>query len=97
MQDITSFLDPTSPRLRALGGGRFDQQQAPSPEWADFGSYVFMLARCVLPVSSAQFTDNYGKLVWYVSPGVSYGLQVTLEGLGCLFTLCQHVDRAAQG
>ena len=46
MQDIQSFLNPASPRLRALGGGRFDQHQAPSPEWAAFGSFLFMLPRC---------------------------------------------------
>ncbi|KAK9847737.1 hypothetical protein WJX84_001736 [Apatococcus fuscideae] len=48
MQDIQSFLDPSSPRLRALGGGRFDQRQSPSREWAEFGSYIFMLPRLEL-------------------------------------------------
>jgi isochorismate synthase/2-succinyl-5-enolpyruvyl-6-hydroxy-3-cyclohexene-1-carboxylate synthase/2-succinyl-6-hydroxy-2,4-cyclohexadiene-1-carboxylate synthase/O-succinylbenzoate synthase len=37
------FLSESSPAVRVLGGGRFDPQQAPAPEWASFGSYCFVL------------------------------------------------------
>lgn len=37
------FLSESSPRVRVLGGGRFDPQQAPAPEWASFGSHCFVL------------------------------------------------------
>jgi len=46
VQGIQAFLSQDSPRVRALGGARFDSQGRPSQEWQDFGSYLFMLPRC---------------------------------------------------
>jgi hypothetical protein len=45
VQEIQSFLSEDSPRVRALGGARFDSQGQPSDEWQEFGSYCFMLPR----------------------------------------------------
>ncbi|DBA90082.1 TPA: hypothetical protein ACH3X1_003401 [Trebouxia sp. C0004] len=45
VQEMSSFLSPDHPRLRVLGGTRFNTSQPPHPEWADFGSYCFMLPR----------------------------------------------------
>lgn len=45
MRSIQAFLSPEAPRIRALGGSRFDDSRLPSQEWQDFGSYYFMLPR----------------------------------------------------
>ncbi|KAK9841086.1 hypothetical protein WJX84_008308 [Apatococcus fuscideae] len=72
MQDIQSFLNPASPRLRALGGGRFDQQQVPSPEWADFGSFIFMLPRLEL-MEAAGCSLLACTLAWGPAGGLGSG------------------------
>lgn len=46
--DVQRFLSPASPRLRAFGGARFDPGAAPAPEWAEFGSYCFLIPRLEL-------------------------------------------------
>lgn len=33
-------------RVRAFGGARFNAAQAPAAEWAEFGSYCFLIPRC---------------------------------------------------
>ena len=48
VQEMSGFLSTAHPRLRVLGGTRFNTIQEPQPEWADFGSYCFMLPRSVL-------------------------------------------------
>ena len=45
---MSGFLSTAHPRLRVLGGTRFITVQEPQPEWADFGSYCFMLPRSAL-------------------------------------------------
>lgn len=45
VQEMSGFLSAAHPRLRVLGGTRFNTVQEPQPEWADFGSYCFMLPR----------------------------------------------------
>ncbi len=45
---MEAFLSAASPRVRLLGGTRFDGCTAPSPEWAAFGSYCFLLPRLEL-------------------------------------------------
>lgn len=52
--EMSNFLSPAQPRLRALGGSRFNTSQTPAPEWAEFGSYCFMLPRCSLHSVSAS-------------------------------------------
>ena len=37
------FLSPACPRVRVIGGTRFNPDQQPAPEWAAFGSYCFAL------------------------------------------------------
>ncbi|KAK9806829.1 hypothetical protein WJX72_004058 [[Myrmecia] bisecta] len=45
VQDVQRFLSPSAPRVRALGGMRFNAEQSPSPEWREFGSYCLMIPR----------------------------------------------------
>ena len=42
---IQAFLSADEPRIRALGGARFDSSRDPSQEWQEFGSFLFMLPR----------------------------------------------------
>ena len=48
MQGIQAFLSVDSPRVRVLGGARFDPLGSPSKEWQEFGAYFFMLPRYAL-------------------------------------------------
>lgn len=45
--DMQRFLVGAAawPRIRAFGGSRFHAEQAPSPEWREFGSYCFLIPR----------------------------------------------------
>ncbi|MEW5311204.1 MAG: hypothetical protein WDW38_002939 [Sanguina aurantia] len=43
VQQMQRFLSPDEPRIRVLGGTRFNPQVASSAEWAAFGSYCFTL------------------------------------------------------
>ena len=45
VQSMQRFLSKTQPRIRALGGARFEPQEAHSVEWEGFGSYMFMIPR----------------------------------------------------
>lgn len=46
---MAPFLSEAAPRVRVLGGARFDgREAAPSHEWAPFGSYCFLLPRLEL-------------------------------------------------
>lgn len=45
MRDMQRFLSAASPRVRAFGGARFDATQQPAAEWAEFGSYCFLIPR----------------------------------------------------
>ncbi|KXZ52491.1 hypothetical protein GPECTOR_9g535 [Gonium pectorale] len=40
---LQRFLSPDQPRVRIMGGVRFDPRRAPGPEWAPFGSHCFVL------------------------------------------------------
>ncbi|GFR45865.1 hypothetical protein Agub_g7316 [Astrephomene gubernaculifera] len=40
---LQRFLSPDQPRVRILGGVRFDLRRQPDPEWAPFGSHCFVL------------------------------------------------------
>ena len=43
MAGMQRFLSPSCPRVRVLGGMRFNPQQAPDVEWEAFGSHCFLL------------------------------------------------------
>lgn len=47
VHDMQRFLaaSAANPRVRAFGGARFNAAQVPAPEWAEFGSYCFMIPR----------------------------------------------------
>ena len=45
LEAIQSFLSPESPRIRALGGSRFDTSRNAAEEWKEFGSYYLTLPR----------------------------------------------------
>lgn len=45
VQSVQRFLSPSQPRIRALGGARFEPQENSSPEWTGFGSYMFIIPR----------------------------------------------------
>lgn len=49
VRDMQRFLaaSAANPRVRAFGGARFNAGQAPASEWAEFGSYCFMIPRWV--------------------------------------------------
>ena len=40
---VQRMLSEAQPRVRVLGGARFDARQAPAPEWRPFGSFCFLL------------------------------------------------------
>ncbi len=48
MQGMEVFLSAANPRVRALGGTRFNGASQPSPEWQAFGSFCFMIPRLEL-------------------------------------------------
>lgn len=48
MQGMEAFLSAANPRVRALGGTRFNGASQPSPEWQAFGSFCFMIPRLEL-------------------------------------------------
>ena len=50
------FLSTGAPRTRALGGLRFDAVREPAPEWAAFGSFLFVLP--LLELSEARLAPN---------------------------------------
>ncbi|KAF5837293.1 hypothetical protein DUNSADRAFT_4556 [Dunaliella salina] len=43
VKQMQRFLSPDQPRVRILGGTRFNSGQTPSPEWQTFGAYLFVL------------------------------------------------------
>ncbi|KAK9837268.1 hypothetical protein WJX81_002656 [Elliptochloris bilobata] len=45
---IQAFLSEGAPRVRALGGSRFDPAAAPAREWAPFGAFCMLLPRLEL-------------------------------------------------
>lgn len=48
MRDMQRFLGASGPgalRVRAFGGARFNTAQQPGEEWAEFGSYCFLIPR----------------------------------------------------
>ena len=48
VRDMQRFLGasgPGAPRVRAFGGARFNTAQQPGEEWAEFGSYCFLIPR----------------------------------------------------
>lgn len=75
VQEMANFLSTAHPRLRVLGGSRFNTSQTPATEWAEFGSYCFMLPRycCnndVLCCSCSGFTDHVEFLcTWLAACG----------------------------
>ena len=58
VQEMSGFLSTAHPRLRVLGGTRFNTIQEPQPEWAEFGSYCFMLPRSALIVIQCDETAD---------------------------------------
>jgi hypothetical protein len=56
MRDMQRFLAgaAAAPRIRAFGGARFNTGQLPAAEWAEFGSYCFMIPRWVSGCLSVQ-------------------------------------------
>ena len=69
LQAIQSFLSPESPRIRALGGSRFDTSRNAAEEWKEFGSYYLTLPRSgfthALIVISKILTRR--RLFWWAS------------------------------
>ena len=48
MRGVQAFLSEGAPRVRALGGARFDPGAAPAAEWAPFGAFCLLLPRLEL-------------------------------------------------
>lgn len=53
MAGMQRFLAPSAPRVRVLGGMRFNAQQRGAPEWEPYGSYCFLLPQL-------EFTESAG-------------------------------------
>ena len=51
MASCARFLCPSQPRVRVLGGTRFDPLQTPAAEWEQFGSFCFLLPQVELTES----------------------------------------------
>jgi hypothetical protein len=47
------MLATSGSRVRAYGGARFDAGRTPAPEWAEFGTYTFVLPRWDIAVSAS--------------------------------------------
>ena len=59
--DMQRFLGAAgAQRVRAFGGGRFDAEQMPAPEWAEFGSFCFLIPRCGRVHCSSSRSDCAG-------------------------------------
>lgn len=65
VHEMSGFLSTAYPRLRVLGGTRFNTAQEPQPEWAEFGAYCFMLPRSAVvpaPPLAQVCTAIFAKL-----------------------------------
>ena len=60
VRDMQRFLGAGATRVRAFGGARFNAAQAPAPEWAEFGSYCFLIPRCA-GGGAAEVCDMYAS------------------------------------
>jgi len=60
---VQRMLSEAQPRIRVLGGTRFDAQQAPAAEWAPFGSFCFLLPQ-VEYLEAANCTLLSLNLAW---------------------------------
>ena len=67
---MEAFLSSAAPRVRVLGGTRFDGAGAHAPEWAAFGSYCFLLPRLEL-LEAAGCCLLSCTLAWRESVGPS--------------------------
>uniref|UniRef100_A0A1D2A6W6 isochorismate synthase n=2 Tax=Auxenochlorella protothecoides TaxID=3075 RepID=A0A1D2A6W6_AUXPR len=56
LHGMQRFTSAAAPRVRALGGSRFDAQRGLSPEWAAFGTFTFL-------IPSVEVTDVGGALL----------------------------------
>ena len=88
LRRMEAFLSAAAPRVRVLGGTRFDGAGAPAPEWAAFGSYCFLLPRLELLEASGCCLLSC-TLAWRESVGssekcasVAFFLTATMRILG---------------
>ncbi len=70
LRRMEAFLSSAAPRVRVLGGTRFDGAGAHAPEWAAFGSYCFLLPRLEL-LEAAGCCLLSCTLAWRESVGPS--------------------------
>ena len=70
LRRMEAFLSAAAPRVRVLGGTRFDGTGAAAPEWAAFGSYCFLLPRLELLEASGCCLLSC-TLAWRESVGPS--------------------------
>ena len=70
LRRMEAFLSAAAPRVRVLGGTRFDGAGAPASEWAAFGSYCFLLPRLELLEASGCCLLSC-TLAWRESVGLS--------------------------
>jgi len=67
VRSIQAFLSAGAPRVRALGGARFDPAAAPAAEWAPFGSFCLLLPRLEL-LEAATCSLLACTLAWRPKP-----------------------------
>lgn len=64
--DMARFLSASSPRIRVMGGARFDARQTPDADWAPFGSFYFTIPQCA-PLPPPPLRSL--RLAWYGEKG----------------------------
>lgn len=84
---METFLSAANPRVRALGGTRFDGASQPAPEWQAFGSFCFMIPRlelleaagCCLLSCTLAWKPQLGPQDRYALPDKSWELMACLH------------------
>ncbi|GIL50277.1 hypothetical protein Vafri_6487 [Volvox africanus] len=88
---LQRFLSPDQPRIRILGGVRFDPRRIPGPEWASFGSHCFVLpllelteaADCCLLAVTLAWDPDAAKEAGAAAATSASGATGTSDGAFC--------------
>lgn len=91
LRGMEAFLSADSPRVRLLGGTRFDGSVPPSPEWASFGTYCFLLPRLEL-LEAAGCCLLSCTIAWMPSCGPSERSVVLLDLSRPTVIICWHAE-----
>lgn len=84
MQRFLGAAGPAAPRVRAFGGARFNAAQQPAPEWAEFGSYCFLIPRCAGWPLAGGAQPGWAGVHWPGGDRTSGCRLLPLQGLDAL-------------